>query len=772
VLTNRQRPDRGFSLIELLVTIVVLGILAAVAIFAIRGTSTTAREQSCVSDKLTLASAEDAYQTQHGRFATEDELVAAGHIRSSSSLTDIVLVGTDYELVSVAECIGAQPAASPAEPTTTDAGSGTTLPAVPTTTVPTATALTIAALPGSVTAGTPIAPAIDVTVLDAHGVTFSAIDVSVTIALSANPGGAILSGTTTVTTVLGIATFDDLWLDKTGSGYQLTASATGTTTATSSTVTVVPAAASTATFSQNSTGGITTSAWREQPVVELLDAFGNTATTTTSAVTLSIAPGTGAPGATLTCASNPVNSVAGIANFSGCKIGTTGAGYRLNASSPGLPSVTTVPFTVTGPATKLVITSQPTSATAGEAIGPPVSVALQDASGNVVMSSTATVSFAVTTNPGGGTLSGPNSVAVVNGVATFTNLSINKNGTGYKMTASSTGVTNAVSAAFNITVGPPAKLTVTVQPAGIKAGVNWTTQPRVAIQDIMGNTVTTSTAAVMLAIVPGSGTPDATLTCTANPKSVSAGIATFAGCKIDKPGNDYTLAVSSPDLPDGGTNAFDNPVGPATKLVITQQPTASVAGSTLNPSITVAVRDAVGNLVTDTTATVSLAISTNPGAGTLSGAVFAAVVNGVATFPNLSIDKTGNGYKLIATSPGLTSAASSSFNITASSATRLAFTTQPSGGAPGASWTTQPKVTVRDAFGNAVITSTARVTLAISNGTGIPGASLICAANPKTAASGIATFASCKINAPGAVYTLTATAPGLDGAESQAFAIG
>ena len=52
-------------------------------------------------------------------------------------------------------------------------------------------------------------------------------------------------------------------------------------------------------------------------------------------------------------------------------------------------------------------------------------------------------------------------------------------------------------------------------------------------------------------------------------------------------------------------------------------------------------------------------------------------INGVATFSDLSIDKLGTGYTLRATATGLTQATSLAFNITAGSATQLAFTTQP-----------------------------------------------------------------------------------------------
>jgi len=43
-------------------------------------------------------------------------------------------------------------------------------------------------------------------------------------------------------------------------------------------------------------------------------------------------------------------------------------------------------------------------------------------------------------------------VNVVNGVATFTNLSIDQPGTGYTLQASASGLTAATSSPFNVTV--------------------------------------------------------------------------------------------------------------------------------------------------------------------------------------------------------------------------------------------------------------------------------------------------------------------------------
>ena len=537
-------------------------------------------------------------------------------------------------------------------------------------------------------------------------------------------------------------------------------------------VTVNPAAAAELAFTQQPSGGTSATAWATQPKVTVQDAFGNTITSSSASVTLAITTGTGTSGAVLTCTTNPKAAVSGIATFAGCKIDKSGSGYTLDATATNLGTGASDTFTITaGSATKVGYTQQPTAVVAGAAISPAVVAAVQDANGNTVTSSNATITVAITTNPGGGTLSGTVSTNASSGVATFADLSINKSGTGYKLTTTSPGLTSAVSATFNVTAGPAVQLAYTAQPSGGTGGVNWATQPKVAIQDTYGNTVTTSTANVTLAITSGTGTSGAVLTCTANPKAAASGIATFAACKINTAGTGYTLTATSPGLTTTVSNAFNVTVGPATKLVYSQQPTAIVAGSTITPAVTATVQDAGNNTVTSSNATVTVAISTNPGGGTLSGTLSTNATSGVATFADLSIDKSGTGYKLTVSSTGLTSAVSNTFNVTVGAAAKVAFTQQPNGGAAGATWSTQPKVTIQDALGNTVMTSSANVTLTITSGTGTSGAVLTCTANPKAAASGIATFAGCKINTAGNGYTLTATAAGLASTVSGAFNI-
>src|SRR3954465_11981338 len=103
----------------------------------------------------------------------------------------------------------------------------------------------------------------------------------------------------------------------------------------------------------------------------------------------------------------------------------------------------------------------------------------------------------------------------------------------------------------------------------------------------------------------------------------------------------------------------------------------------------------------------------------------------------------------------------------AADAPHLALTVQPAGATGGSPFTVQPQVTIEDANGDAVTTSTAPVTLTLSSGS--TGATLTCAAvNP---AAGGATFAGCAIDKAGTGYVLTAASPGSTGAASDAFAV-
>lgn len=93
----------GFSLVEILIVVMILGILSTIAVFAVRGVSDRGEDSVVEADHDVLSSAQEAYMAQTGRYATEAELVAAGFLRSESTVHDIVLLPDgSYTLSTVA----------------------------------------------------------------------------------------------------------------------------------------------------------------------------------------------------------------------------------------------------------------------------------------------------------------------------------------------------------------------------------------------------------------------------------------------------------------------------------------------------------------------------------------------------------------------------------------------------------------------------------------------------------------------------------------------
>ena len=105
----------------------------------------------------------------------------------------------------------------------------------------------------------------------------------------------------------------------------------------------------------------------------------------------------------------------------------------------------------TTPVKALAFVQQPTDANVNATITPAVTVQLLDVRGALVSTASDSVSLSISTNPGGGNLGGTASVSAVNGVATFSDLSINAAGDGYTLDASVIGLTNVTSDPFNIT---------------------------------------------------------------------------------------------------------------------------------------------------------------------------------------------------------------------------------------------------------------------------------------------------------------------------------
>ena len=216
--------------------------------------------------------------------------------------------------------------------------------------------------------------------------------------------------------------------------------------------------------------------------------------------------------------------------------------------------------------------------------------------------------------------------------------------------------------------------------------------------------------------------------------------------------------------------------GAASQLVFTNQPAAGQtiqATGTGSFAISVAVEDAIGNVVTSNVSNVVLAINNNPSSGALSctGGLAQAASNGIASFTGCAITKAGTGYTLKATQGALTPPTNANaFNIIAGAASKLAFTVQPVGGViEGASFGTSPAVAVEDTNGNIVASDTSNVTLAVNGYTagngGTTQGTVSCSNSgfpTVPAVSGVVAFTNCQIAGPSGAgtYTLVATRSG------------
>ena len=365
------------------------------------------------------------------------------------------------------------------------------------------------------------------------------------------------------------------------------------------------------------------------------------------------------------------------------------------------------------------------------------------------------ITLALAVNPSGSTLNGTLTVNAVNGVATFSTLWMNLVGTGYTLSASSPGLTDAISGPFSITFGLPAQLAFQTQPSNSVAGVPIAPAMTVQVLDAYGNLVTNATNPITMALATNPGGSILGGTVTVNAVN---GVATFSTLWLNKVGTGYTLSAWAIGLTFATSTAFNiTPAAPA-QLAFAAQPSNTVAGAIINnpTGVTVQVLDAFGNLVPTATNSITLAPATNPGNGKLSGTLTVKAVNGVATFTTLWLDKVGIGYTLSASAVGLTSTTSTAFNITFATATKLAFQTQPSTTVAGTIITPAVTVQVLDAYGNLVANANNAITLALATN---PGGSTLGGTVTINAVNGIATFNTLTLNMVGTGYTLARRLP-------------
>ncbi|MCM0083260.1 MBG domain-containing protein [Geomonas sp. Red32] len=196
----------------------------------------------------------------------------------------------------------------------------------------------------------------------------------------------------------------------------------------------------------------------------------------------------------------------------------------------------------------LEFVQQPATVTAGAPIAPAVSVRVVDQYGNTVPGSTVPVTVAIANDPAGGVLAGTTVQDAAAGIATFGDLSINRNGSGYTLAATADSLAPATSASFDVTVGALDHFDVSTVGTGT-AGTPFALT--VTAKDASGNTIPDFTGTASLAVSGGSSIAPATTS------AFTAGV--WSGeVSVLTSGTGRTItATNSLGSQSGTSNAFD-----------------------------------------------------------------------------------------------------------------------------------------------------------------------------------------------------------------------
>ena len=506
-----------------------------------------------------------------------------------------------------------------------------------------------ATLQSTAYSGTPLTPQPVIVVKDLNGTVVKAINSGTVTASLVAPVPATASlDNATATFVNGQASFSGLAINGTAQNYSLSFSYTYSSSPTFTTTAGPIALATGAQYkltilrqpSPTAQSGV---ALAVQPQVQVLDSGGNAVTNSTATISATISAG----GVSVT--NYTAVAVNGLATFSGLALNALVGSYTLTFSSYGLQSATSSAIALSvGLPSQLVITTPPSpSAATGVALAVQPVVKVEDSGGNVVSTSYATVTASLN-----GTSTGTlvrNTANALAGVASFLGLTITAPVGSYTLTFSAPGLTSAVSGTISVTSGPAAKLVITGLPSSVaQSGVALAVQPVVSVEDAAGNVVTSDASTVTARISVGG------VSLSNGAKTALNGVAAFSGLAINALVGTYTLTFTDGALSPAVSASITVSLGPASQLVITQEPSPiAQSGVAMSTQPVVKVEDSGGNVVTSVNSGQVIAAVGAGVAGAVTAGSSANIAYGVAAFSGLAITgTTGAHYQLVFTGVG------------------------------------------------------------------------------------------------------------------------
>lgn len=231
---------------------------------------------------------------------------------------------------------------------------------------------------------------------------------------------------------------------------------------------------------------------------------------------------------------------------------------------------------------KLAFTQQPTGTVSGLLLTPPFFVDVENAAGTLLGLDNSLVTLSIASGPAGATLQGGAQASAINGVATFTGLSLPIAGT-YTIAARDGTLTQAVSASF-ISTGVPS-LVFVQQPTNTTAGVPVSPAIVVDIDSAAGPLATSDNSIVTLSILSGPSGANLGGTVTVN---AIGGVATFNDIVPTVPGT-YTLQATDTGYISATSTSFQAAQGAGgpttTTLAASANPIASGGAVTFTATV-------------------------------------------------------------------------------------------------------------------------------------------------------------------------------------------
>jgi hypothetical protein len=305
---------------------------------------------------------------------------------------------------------------------------------------------------------------------------------------------------------------------------------------------------------------------------------------------------------------------------------------------------------------QLLLQTPAAGAEGGLPFGTQPTVVLADASGRRVPDATDAVELTVSS---GGSIVGVSTIAAVDGIARFADAGVDGPAATYVLTYSATlgGVTRVVTQSLIVASGTPTKYVVT--PSAATAEVGSTVTITAQLSDANNAPVLRAGRTVTWA---ASGAPGSLGSSTSTTNSLGVATVSFT---LDTVFSQSAANISATDGPFNGSTGLAVTTAAAAKLAFQTPPSSIGWRVTMRPAVRVTVQDRYGNTVVSSTATVALAIATNPGGAELTGGESRSAVDGVAEFASVALDQPGVGYTLRSSSGSLTSATSPAFDVSA-----------------------------------------------------------------------------------------------------------